>query len=94
MGNRVSVAVNDLDFDYWQSERRIQVFRNAGRPLGERRFAHDSVFDETVIDLSFNPGRTIWRRGYKDALGSIMWLTGEFCSRVSLDMIEKVRRKR
>lgn len=80
----ISARVYDLEFEFWQNEKDLNAFREAGRPLGDRRLTLDPVFDEPVVDLSHSPGRTMWRLGYKEALGPIMWLTAEFWSRVGM----------
>lgn len=85
IGGIISARVYDQAFNFWQSQRQINTFQVAGRSLANRSIIVDPDFKNEIVDVSCNPGRTIWRVGYKEALGHLMWVSGGFCSRVGLD---------
>lgn len=81
----VSVRWMDATYDYWQSVDDPLLFVLAGRPTDGLPTRHNGLpppLDQIVIDTTHNPGRTIVRDGYVEAIGHKMWLGPEFFRRV------------
>jgi hypothetical protein len=77
----VQAWVSDVDYDYWQNAKDPLLYE-----LGNRSYAHLPMksnglpppVERMEIDISNNPGRWSLCLGYREAIGSTMWLGKSF----------------
>ena len=77
----IQAWVADVDYDYWQNATDPLQYESAGRTLSGLSLKSNGLpppLDQVEIDTSLNPGRKIFRQGYMEAVGNIMWLGESF----------------
>jgi hypothetical protein len=82
-GNKdfVLARIFDEEFDEWQNREDIGAYEAAGKPhehLPNTVSDLPAPLNRSIIDISRNPGRSIWRDGFIEAVGSTMWLGDPF----------------
>ena len=68
--------VVNTEYDYWQNAEDPLEYISRGisiERLPKRSNGLPLPLEQTVIDISKNPGRRILRKGYVEAVGSPMW---------------------
>jgi len=73
--------VSDVEYEFWQNAEDPLEFEAHGRAwkhLPKRSNGLPPPLDQTVVDTSRNPGRRDLRRGFIEAVGSLMWLGERF----------------
>lgn len=73
--------VYDKDYDYWQNASDPLEFESAGRSYDHLPMKSNALpppLEQKIIDTSKNPGRKIFRDGYIEAIGSLMWFGDPF----------------
>lgn len=81
----VQAWVADVDYDYWQNATDPLQYEHAGRTLSGLSLKSNGLpppLHQMEIDTSLNPGRKVFRQGYMEAVGSLMWLGDSFWSKV------------
>lgn len=88
--NLVMAWVADSEYEFWQNAEDLQHYRTHGKSfdhLPRRSNGLPPPLEQSVVDISENPGRRTLRIGYCEAIGSVMWLGKDFCR------LSKVRRE-
>jgi hypothetical protein len=71
----------DAEYSYWQNAQDPLQYRAAGRDfehLPRKSNGLPYPLEQSIIDVSSNPGRRILRHGYIETVGSVMWLGQAF----------------
>lgn len=74
----VLAAAIDQDYDYWQNAEDPLQYKAVGRSwthLPLRSNGLPPPLDQTLIDVSSNPGRRYMRRGFVEVVGYLMWIS-------------------
>ncbi|MBA0360006.1 hypothetical protein D7Y44_21530 [Stenotrophomonas maltophilia] len=77
----IQAWVADVDYDYWQNATDPLQYESAGRTLSGLSLKSNGLpppLDQVEIDTSMNLGRKVFRQGYMEAVGNIMWLGETF----------------
>ena len=74
----IMARVYEPEYEQWENEAFLPHYEAAGRSTEGLPRIWDETFEEYQIDTSKNAGRTVGRKGYKEALGSLMWLAKPF----------------
>lgn len=78
----------DYDYDYWQNAEDLILFKAAAKDFQQLKLISNGLpfpLTQDVVDISFNPGRSILKMGYIENVGSIMWLGNNFIERFGLN---------
>jgi hypothetical protein len=73
----VMAWVADSEYQFWQNAHDPLQYRAAGRSfdhLPQKSNGLPYPLEQTIIDISANPGRRLVRKGYYEAVGALMWL--------------------
>src|SRR5690606_3246620 len=84
--------IYDVEYDYWQNAKDPLQYEAVGRDYSHLPMRSNGLpppVERMEIDTSENPGRWIFREGYIEAVGSVMWLVEPFWDYVG--MIHKKR---
>lgn len=81
--------VYDEDYDIWQNMDDVSYYEINGRnhsmlPKKSNRLPYP--LERTIIDTSSNPGRYIFRNGYIEFIGSVMWFSKELLDLLQSDI--------
>jgi hypothetical protein len=90
----VQAWVADADYEHWQNADDLAEFRAAGRDasyLATRSNGLPAPLEREVIDTSGNPSRWTMRKGYVEAIGSLMWLGDRFWDAIGKRREDAVR---
>jgi hypothetical protein len=74
----MQARVVDIEFDYWQNAEDFLLYASKGRDyagLPTKSNGLPPPVEQTIIDISANPGRRIIKNGYVEAVGREMWIT-------------------
>ena len=77
----VQAWVSDVEYDHWQNASDPIEYTVVGRDYSHLPLRSNGLpfpLEQLVIDTSANPGRWTMRMGYIEAVGSTMWLGGNF----------------
>jgi len=77
----VMAWVADTEYEFWQNAEDLLHYTSRGKPyehLPQKSNELPYPLERTIIDISANPGRTIFREGYFEVVGSLMWLGEPF----------------
>lgn len=75
--------VYDDEYEFWQNAADPIQYKGSGRSYAGLPMKSNGLpysVEQMVIDTSANPGRRIFRQGYVEAIGAIMWLGEQFWS--------------
>src|SRR5688572_30826142 len=75
--NFVMAWLADVEYEYWQNAHDLLQYTAAGKPhehLPKKSNGLPPPLEQTIIDISGNPGRRILRNGYYEVVGAVMWL--------------------
>lgn len=81
----IQAWISDVEYDFWQNATDPLEYESAGRSfsgLPQKSNGLPAPLDQMEIDTSRNPGRSVFRQGYVEAVGSTMWLSDLFWLRV------------
>ena len=81
----VQAWVSDSEFDYWQNAADILLYKVAERSCNHLPMISNGLpppLEQSVIDISKNPGKRVIKNGYVEAIGTRMWLAPSFWARV------------
>ncbi|MFL1553053.1 hypothetical protein ACI77I_28920 [Pseudomonas sp. D47] len=86
----IQAWVSDVEYDFWQNATDPLEYEGSGRSLSGLPMRSNGLpppLDQMEIDISENPGRSVHRQGYIEAIGSTMWLGDLFWKRVGMDRL-------
>ena len=81
--------VTDAEYDYWQNAKSLLLYETEGRSykhLPTKSNGLPPPLDGLEIDTSDNPGRWVLKSGYREAVGSRMWLSSLFWQLAGTDI--------
>ena len=84
----IQAWVADVDYDFWQNATDPLQYESAGRSLSGLSMKSNGLpppLQQLEIDTSKNPGRKVFKPGYMEAVGNIMWLSDAFCGKTGAD---------
>lgn len=76
-----SARLADSEFEFWQNADQLCLYERRGRSYEGKPLVSNGLpfpLEETVVDISHNPGRRIFREGFIEAVGYKMWLSAQF----------------
>ncbi len=79
--NFVMAWIADRDYEHWQNAEDLLEYTAVGKPHGHLPKKSNGLpppLEQTIIDISGNPGRRLLRKGYYEAIGAVMWLGEPF----------------
>ena len=76
-----AARVYDGEYDFWQNAHDLIQYEGSGRnylglPMKSNGLPYP--LEKMIIDTSTNPGRRVFRQGYVEAVGAVMWLGDQF----------------
>jgi hypothetical protein len=74
----VLAAAIDQDYDYWQNAQDPLQYKAVGRSWAHLPLLSNGLpppLDQTLIDVSSNPGRRYMRRGFVEIVSYLMWIS-------------------
>ncbi|EJL96144.1 hypothetical protein PMI18_04890 [Pseudomonas sp. GM102] len=86
----IQAWISDVEYDFWQNATDPLEYECAGRSfadLPQKSNGLPAPLDQMEIDTSGNPGRSVFKQGYVEAIGSTMWLSDLFWERVGRDRL-------
>jgi hypothetical protein len=86
--NFVMAWVVDCEYDEWQIAEDLMLYQTAGRPYDHLPLRSNGLpypLEDTIVDISRNPGRWRHREGYIEAVGAEMWLGAPFWKMTGAD---------
>lgn len=78
----------DTEYEFWQSAEDPLQYTSKDRSfthLPQKSNGLPPPLEQTVIDISRNPGRRVLRSGYCEVVGAIMWFGEAFWQRAKSD---------
>lgn len=75
-GDFIISYVMDIEYEAWQNPREVEYYDD--NPLPKIVPNHPSPHNKPIIDISKNPGRRGFRKGYEEIVASKMWLGERF----------------
>lgn len=81
--NFVMAWVVDSEYDFWQNAEDLLHYTVHNRPyshLPQKSNGLPFPVEQTIIDISRNPGRRLFRNGYYEIVAAHMWLGEPFWS--------------
>jgi hypothetical protein len=80
----------DTDYQYWQNAYDPLQYRAVEKPfehLPQKSNGLPYPLEQSIIDISANPGRRLVRKGYYEAVGAVMWLGERFWTLTGADRV-------
>lgn len=77
----ILATLYDGDYDIWQNMDDIEYYKASNRSYDSLPLKSNGLpfpLEATVVDTSNNPGRYIFKEGYIECVGSVMWLGEQF----------------
>lgn len=81
----------DVEYDHWQNAKDPLEYTAVHRPYSHLPMTSNGLpppLEQQIIDTSHNPGRRLFREGYVEAVGAIMWLGAPFWSSVGSNKLQ------
>lgn len=81
----VQAWISDVEYDFWQNAKDILEYESAGRDfsmLPKKSNGLPAPLEQIEIDVSDNLGRSEFKHGYIEAIGSTMWVGAPFWEKV------------
>jgi hypothetical protein len=75
--NFVQAWMADSEYDHWQNATNPREYKVAGRDMSGLKMKSNDMpppLLQDIVDTSENPGRWEFRKGYIEAIGSLMWI--------------------
>lgn len=79
----------DIDYEYWQNATSAEQYIAAGKSYKHLPLVPNGLpppLNAMKIDISKNPGRSLLRDGYVEAVGARLWLGRRFWSLTGADI--------
>jgi hypothetical protein len=76
-----SARVFDQDYEFWQNAEDPIQYEGSGRSYAGLPMKSNGLpypLEQRILDISKNPGRRVFRQGYVEAVGAVMWLGEQF----------------
>jgi hypothetical protein len=86
--NFVMAWVVDSEYDHWQNAKDPLQYTAVGKPYAHLPMKSNGLpypVEQKIIDTSTNPGRWLFRDGFIEAVGSVMWLGAPLWSLTGAD---------
>lgn len=77
--------VSDVEYSYWQNAKDLMLYELNGKDFSSLPLKSNGLpppLEESEVDISKNPGRSILRDGYVESVGVEMWLGDLFWEKV------------
>jgi len=77
--------MSDVEYNYWQNAKDLMLYELDGKDFSHLPLKSNGLpppLEESEVDISQNPGRSILKEGYVESVGSVMWLSDLFWERV------------
>ncbi len=77
----VHAAFYDFEYDIWQNMDDLMYYETSNRSYDHLPLKSNGLpfpLEATVVDTTNNPGRYVFRNGYIEFVGSVMWLGEQF----------------
>jgi len=71
----------DAEYEFWQNAEDPLQYTSRGKAHADLPKKSNNLtppLEQTVIDISLNPGRRLLRNGYYEIVGAVMWLGERF----------------
>lgn len=84
----------DAEYEFWQNAEDLLQYTSKGRPhehLPKKSNGLPPPLEQTVVDISGNPGRRLLRPGYYEVVGAVMWLGEMFWQLTKANKVEVER---
>jgi len=84
----IQAWISDVEYDFWQNVKDPLEYEGRGRSfshLPQKSNGLPESLKEMDIDTSGNPGRSVLRQGYIEAIGRPIWLGDLFWKKVGRD---------
>lgn len=81
----------DVEYEYWQNAEDLLQYTSEGKPhehLPKKSNGLPPPVEQTIIDISGNPGRRILRNGYCEVVGAVMWFGEPFWELTTANKVE------
>jgi hypothetical protein len=81
----------DVEYEHWQNAHDLLQYTAVGKPhehLPKKSNGLPPPLEQTIIDISGNPGRRILRNGYYEVVGAVMWLGEPFWQLTKANKVE------
>ena len=92
--NFVMAWLADAEYEFWQNAEDLLQYTSKGRPhehLAKKSNGLPPPLEQTIIDISRNPGRRLPRVGYYEVVGAVMWLGEPFWALTKANRLEVER---
>jgi hypothetical protein len=92
--NFVMAWLSDAEYEFWQNAEDLLQYTTKGKPhehLPKKSNGLPPPLEQTIVDISGNPGRRALRSGYYEAVGAVMWLGDSFWELTRANRIEVER---
>lgn len=79
--NFVMAWLADAEYDFWQNAEDLLLYTSRGKLHEHLRKKSNGLpppLEQTIVDISGNPGRRLLRTGYYEVVGAVMWLGEPF----------------
>lgn len=89
--NFVMAWLSDSEYEFWQNAEDLLQYTAKGKPhdhLPKKSNGLPPPLEQTIVDISGNPGRRLLRIGYYEAVGAVMWLGDPFWELTKANRIE------
>ena len=92
--NFVMAWLADVEYEHWQNAHDPLQYTAVGKPyehLPKKSNELPPPLEQTIIDISGNPGRRLLRAGYYEVVGAVMWLGEPFWQLTKANKVEVER---
>ncbi len=82
----IQAFLHNYDYYYWQNAEDLLLYESDGKDhstLPKKSNGLPFPLEQTVVDVSNNPGRYILREGFREAVASPMWLRESLIKNIS-----------
>ena len=79
--NFVMAWLANAEYEFWQNVEDLLQCTSKGKPHGHLPKKSNSLappLEQTIVDISCNPGRRLLRAGHYEVVGAVMWLGKPF----------------
>lgn len=89
--NFVMAWLADAEYEFWQNAEDLLQYTSKGKrheDLPKKSNGLPPPLEQTIVDISRNPGRRLLRTGYYEAVGAVMWLGEPFWQKTNANRNE------
>lgn len=84
----------DVEYEFWQNAEDLLEYTAVGRfheHLPKKSNGLPPPLEQTIVDISGNPGRRLLRTGHYEVVGAVMWLGEPFWQLTKANKVEVER---